>query len=133
MNDGVILANVGHDDVEISMSELKRMAAGHQVIGEHITEYTMADGRRLCVLCGGALLNLSAGFGFPIEVIDYSFAAAVAVWAHALVVPGQPGLNVFPAEVDERVMAWGNGSQKGGAGRPSAAGPPVAALEPVLP
>jgi adenosylhomocysteinase len=118
MKDGVILANVGHDDVEISMSELRLLATRSQDIGEHITEYTMPDGRRLCVLCQGALLNLSTGFGFPIEVIDYSFAAAVAAWAHALVLPGRPGLNAFPAEVDERVMAWGTGDA-GAAGWPA--------------
>jgi adenosylhomocysteinase len=128
MNDGVILANVGHDDVEINMRELKRMAGGSHEIGEHITEYKMADGRRLCVLCRGALLNLSTGFGFPIEVIDYSFAAAVAVWAHALQLPGRLGLNPFPAEVDDRVMGWGAGRDQGRLVRPPAVRQPVEAL-----
>ena len=130
MNDGVILANVGHDDVEINMRELKRMSVSSHDIGDHITEYKMGDGRRLCVLCRGALLNLSTGFGFPIEVIDYSFAAAVAVWAHALLLPGRLGLNAFPPEVDDRVMAWGSGREKSGSDVPFAARPAAAVLEP---
>lgn len=112
MNDGVILGNVGHDDVEISMRELSQKAVAIEEIGDHITEYDMGDGRRVCVLCRGALLNLSTGFGFPIEVIDYSFAAAVAVWAHALQFPGHPGLNAFPPEVDAAVMGWGTGQER---------------------
>jgi S-adenosylhomocysteine hydrolase len=88
----------------INLPELRRMAVESRRIGEHITEYKRSNGTSLRVLCDGALLNLSTGFGFPIEVIDYSFAAAIALWAHALSVPRVAGLNAFPHSVDARVM-----------------------------
>jgi adenosylhomocysteinase len=129
MADGAILANVGHDDVEINMRELRTMAVASHDIGEHITEFKLPAGRRLCVLCRGALLNLSTGFGFPIEVIDYSFAAAVALWAHAIAWPRRPGLNAFPSEVDERVLEWRPERPEVGVPTPPTARPDAPALE----
>ena len=73
MKDGAVLANAGHFDVEISKPDLASLAASRSV-RPNIEEYTLNDGRRLFLLAEGRLVNLAAGDGHPIEVMDMSFA-----------------------------------------------------------
>ena len=74
MKDGCIMGNVGHFDNEINIEDLREMAASSRRVREHITEYTMKDGRRLNVISDGRLMNLAAGQGHPAEIMDMSFA-----------------------------------------------------------
>lgn len=74
MKDGVILCNTGHFNVEVSVSDLERLAKGKREIRPNNAEYTLADGRRLYLLAEGRLVNLGAAEGHPSEVMDMSFA-----------------------------------------------------------
>lgn len=74
MKDGVILCNTGHFNVEVSVSELERLAKSKREIRPNNMEYTLADGRRLYLLAEGRLVNLGAAEGHPSEVMDMSFA-----------------------------------------------------------
>ncbi len=74
MKDGCIMGNVGHFDNEINIEDLREMATSNRRVREHITEYTMKDGRRLNVISDGRLMNLAAGQGHPAEIMDMSFA-----------------------------------------------------------
>ena len=74
MKDGVLLANAGHFDVEISLPDLKAISISSEEVRDNITCYTTLDGRRLYLLAQGRLVNLAAGDGHPAEIMDMSFS-----------------------------------------------------------
>ena len=74
MKDGALLANAGHFDIEVSVSDLERLCISKQEVRKNITGYTMSGGRRLNLLGMGRLVNLAAGDGHPAEIMDMSFA-----------------------------------------------------------
>lgn len=74
MRDGVILANAGHMDVEISKEELMQLAASVERVRENVEVYRLRDGRRILLLAEGRLVNLVCAEGHPSEVMDLSFA-----------------------------------------------------------
>ena len=83
MQDGAILANAGHFDVEVAIHPdpkrpdiptLGGEAVGVRNIRDGLDEYTLEDGRKLFVLGEGRLVNLAAAEGHPASVMDMSFA-----------------------------------------------------------
>lgn len=74
MKDGAILANTGHFNVEINIAELEERAVEKTEIKENVVEYRMSDGRKLYLLSEGRIVNLTAAYGHPPEVMDMSFA-----------------------------------------------------------
>jgi adenosylhomocysteinase len=74
MKDGSILANSGHFNVEISISDLEDISIGKRAIRENVEEYRLESGRRLYFLSEGRLVNLAAAEGHPSEVMDMSFS-----------------------------------------------------------
>ena len=82
MKDGAILANAGHFDVELDLTELEARATSSRRIRHELDEWTMPDGRRILVVAEGRLVNLGAAEGHPAEVMDMSFSnqALAAEW-----------------------------------------------------
>ncbi len=74
MQDGAIVANTGHFNVEIDIPALEELAVKKRTVREFVDEYTMADGRRIYLLAEGRLVNLAAAEGHPAAVMDMSFA-----------------------------------------------------------
>jgi adenosylhomocysteinase len=74
LKDGCLLANSGHFDVEVSRSDLEALAESHRTVRPNVEEYRFADGRRAYLLGEGRLINLAAGQGHPVEIMDLSFA-----------------------------------------------------------
>jgi adenosylhomocysteinase len=74
LKDGCLLANSGHFDVEVSKTDLEGMAVAHRPVRPQVEEYRFADGRRAYLLGEGRLINLAAGQGHPVEIMDLSFA-----------------------------------------------------------
>jgi adenosylhomocysteinase len=60
------------------------------------------------VIGGGVVVNLSAGEGHPVEIMDLTFAVQALSaryllrHAHEL----EPRVHAFPAELDEQVARW---------------------------
>jgi len=107
MNDGVILANAGHFDVEISVRDLKKIAKSKRELVPCVEEYTLPNGNRVYLLSKGRLVNLAqpCGQGHPIEVMDQSFAIQ-ALSAEYLVKKGkdlEPKVYAVPEEIDRWV------------------------------
>ena len=114
MKDGAILSNAGHFNVEIDMEYLENRAADKRTARTNITEYTLSNGNRVYVLAEGRLVNLCAGDGHPVEIMDMSFAIQ-ALSAKYLVenkgkmtdmlidVPREIDLEV----ADRKLSAWG--------------------------
>jgi adenosylhomocysteinase len=83
MKDGAILANAGHFNVEVSVSDLESIAVSKRTVRSNVVEYKLPDGRRLYLLAEGRLVNLVAAEGHPSEVMDMSFAnQALSVLYH---------------------------------------------------
>jgi adenosylhomocysteinase len=97
--DGAVLANAGHFNVEIDVEALAALAATRRQVRQNVEEFTLSDGRRLHLVAEGRLVNLAAGDGHPIEIMDISFAIqALALEAAAAgEVPGSGVVAVPPA------------------------------------
>ncbi len=105
MKDGVLLANAGHYDHEFDLGALREMAASSREVRNNVTEYELPDGRRLHVLARGRLVNIAAGDGHPVEIMDLTFAVQ-ALAAHYLAKNAaemRPGLHAIPPEIDDLV------------------------------
>ncbi|WP_340098410.1 adenosylhomocysteinase [Salinibaculum salinum] len=107
MQDGVLLANAGHFDVEIDLDALSDRAVDTYEARDGVQAYEMADGRRLNVLAEGRLVNLATpiALGHPVEVMDQSFGVQ-AVSVRELVENGddyEPGVHDVPDELDKEV------------------------------
>jgi adenosylhomocysteinase len=74
MKDGVVLANSGHFNVEICISDLEALSKTKRKIRENVEEYTLKNGRKIYLLAEGRLVNLAAAEGHPSEVMDMSFS-----------------------------------------------------------
>ena len=104
MRDGAVLANAGHFDVEISLADLRAIAAGPREALQHLDEYELADGRRLHVVAKGRVVNLAAAAGHPASVMDLSFAVqALAVAGIAADGAVVPGVHAVAPSVDQEV------------------------------
>ncbi len=74
LKDGVYLCNAGHSSVEIDIPALGRAAQSSRETREFIQEFKMRDGRRICLLAEGRIVNLAAAEGHPASVMDIGFA-----------------------------------------------------------
>ena len=107
MDDGVLLANAGHFDVEVDLDALSELAVDEYEARDGVRAYEMADGRRLNVLAEGRLVNLASpiALGHPAEVMDQSFGIQ-AVCVRELVANGDaygPGVHDVPDDLDREV------------------------------
>ncbi len=71
---GCILANAGHFDVEISKRDLEKMAVSKSNVRKSVDMYEFQDNRKIYLLSEGRLVNLAAGQGHPVEIMDLSFS-----------------------------------------------------------
>jgi len=74
MKDGAILANSGHFNVEVNIPALESLSVSKQRVRDFVDQYTLKDGRTICLLGEGRLINLAAAEGHPASVMDMSFA-----------------------------------------------------------
>jgi adenosylhomocysteinase len=103
-NDGVLLANAGHFNVEINLDDLRRLTRTSRRVRDGIDEHTLHDGRRLYLLGEGRLVNLVLGDGHPVEIMDISFALQALTLRHIASGPAlPPGVYAVPDEVDQDV------------------------------
>ncbi len=105
LKDGCLLANAGHFDVEVSRTDLEGLAVSHRPVRRNVEEYRFADGRRAFLLGEGRLINLAAGQGHPVEVMDLSFALQ-ALSAEHLAKNGRslaPRVHPVPRHLDQAV------------------------------
>jgi len=102
--DGLVLANAGHFDVEIDVATLRARAPGRRV-RDGVEEFELPGGKRVYLLAEGRLVNLVAGDGHPVEIMDLSFAlqALCLAWLAREGSGLSPEVYPVPAEVDERV------------------------------
>lgn len=105
IKDRCILANSGHFDNEISKSDLERIAISKRRVREYVDEYRLKDGRRVYLLADGRLVNLVAGQGHPVDIMDMSFAIQALSAAYLALHSAEmsEGVHPVPQSIDEKV------------------------------
>ena len=107
MQDGVLLANAGHFDIEVNLEDLDDLAVDRFEARDGVEGFELPDGRVLNVIAEGRLVNLAApiALGHPVEVMDQSFGVQ-AVAVRELAANGEqyePGVHDLPDELDREV------------------------------
>jgi adenosylhomocysteinase len=75
MQDGAIVCNSGHFDVELDLPSLRKLAKKvNRGVRNNVDEFILPGGRRVFLLADGRLVNLACAEGHPASVMDMSFA-----------------------------------------------------------
>jgi adenosylhomocysteinase len=74
MKDGAIVANSGHFNVELDLEGLQKVTVSRRQVRDFVEEFKLKNGRKVCVLGEGRLINLASAEGHPSCVMDMSFA-----------------------------------------------------------
>ena len=105
MRDGVILANAGAVDEEIDTASLRDAASKIREVRSNVEEFVSRDGRKLYLVGYGMVVNLTAGDGHPVEIMDLTFAVQ-ALCTHYLAKESErlkPAVHLLPKEIDDEV------------------------------
>lgn len=105
IKDGCVLGNSGHFDNEISKKALEAIAAPPVRVREHVERYDLKDGRKVYLIGEGRLMNLAAGQGHPVEIMDMSFSIQALALEHLVknCARMEPKVYPVPVEMDEMV------------------------------
>ncbi|MCI5957663.1 MAG: adenosylhomocysteinase [Clostridiales bacterium] len=105
MKDGAMMCNAGHFDVEVDVAGLRAMAKERFEARKNIEGYVLENGKTVYLLAEGRLVNLAAGDGHPVEIMDMSFALQ-AMCVLRMARDGRelkPGLYSVPRDIDSEV------------------------------
>jgi len=104
-DDGAVVANSGHFNVELDLPAIEAMSIGKRQTREFVDEYTLPDKRKIYVLGEGRLINLVAAEGHPAVVMDMSFANQALCVEYLIKHAGQLAPQVYPvpAEIDQSI------------------------------
>jgi adenosylhomocysteinase len=105
MKDGAIVCNSGHFNDELDLDAIRRIAKGKVEPRTFVEQYELHDGRKVCILADGRLVNLAAGEGHPAAVMDMSFAnqAMAAAYLNKNHKSLEKKVYDVPLEIDEEV------------------------------
>ena len=107
IKDGCVISNSGHFDVEINLTDLKKMSKGKKNMRDFVEAYTLKNGKTIFILSQGRLVNLSAAEGHPASVMDMSFAnqalAAAFLLQNKDKLPNK--VLVLPEVLDQKIAA----------------------------
>jgi adenosylhomocysteinase len=111
--DKCIFCNAGHFDVEVCIPDLEKLAVkkrktryfGLPYDDYLVEEYELKDGRKLYLLAKGRLVNIVAGQGHPVEVMDFSFSLQALSAKYVLENHDklEPKVYKVPEEIDKMV------------------------------
>ena len=107
MKDGAIVCNSGHFNDELDIDGIKRLSKGMHVPRNFVEQYELHDGRKICILADGRLVNLAAAEGHPPSVMDMSFAnqAMAAGFIAQNYKTMEKNVYDVPVEIDEEVAS----------------------------
>jgi adenosylhomocysteinase len=105
LKDGCVLGNSGHFDNEVSKVALESLAGPPVRVREMVDRYDLPGGRKAYLIAEGRLMNLAAGQGHPVEIMDMSFSIQALsleylVKNHAKM---EPRVYNVPDELDQQV------------------------------
>ncbi len=105
MKEGALLSNAGHFDVEVAVAGLRAFAKNSFSARNNIEGFLLPNGKTVYLLAQGRLVNLAAGDGHPVEIMDMSFALQ-ALCARRIVAQGgalSKTLLPVPQDIDKDV------------------------------
>lgn len=106
MKNGVILANVGHFDVEIDVATIYREAKSINEVKPFVEEIVLPNGKRVYLLAKGRVVNLVLAEGHPPDVMDMSFSNQALVSEYLAKHKGlTPGVYPVPEDIDMLVAS----------------------------
>jgi len=105
LKDGCVLGNSGHFDNEVSKVALEALAGPPTRVREMVDRYDLPGGRKAYLIAEGRLMNLAAGQGHPVEIMDMSFAIQALSLEHLVkhYRDMEPRVYTVPAELDQAV------------------------------
>ena len=114
MKNGAIVCNAGHFDCEVDVRWLRENCESSWQARNNIMGYRLSNGRNVYALAEGRLVNLAAGDGHPVEIMDMSFAIQALTAAYMVEHKGELNdmiINV-PEEIDlevarRKLRFWG--------------------------
>ncbi|MCL4342177.1 MAG: adenosylhomocysteinase [Candidatus Thermoplasmatota archaeon] len=98
----VILANSGHFNNEVPQKELEERSIEKRQVRDYVTKYRLSNGNSINLIADGRLVNLAAGQGHPVEIMDMSFAVQALTAEYLLRNNENLGRKVYPVprEID---------------------------------
>lgn len=106
MKDRAVVANSGHFNVELDIPALKKLSKKvNRNVRHCVDEYILRNGKRICLLAKGRLVNLAAAEGHPACVMDMSFATQALQAEYVMNKGGKLAVAVHdvPIEIEQRV------------------------------
>ena len=105
MNDGAILANAGHFNVEIDVDALEKLKKKKTTPRRNVDEYLLKNGKKIYLVGEGRIANLVAAEGHPPEVMSLSFSNQLlsAVYLSQHKGKLEKRVNNVPIEIDRQV------------------------------
>jgi adenosylhomocysteinase len=102
---GCVMANAGHFDNEISKPALKKLSKRKRKVRDFVEEFTFKNGKKVYLLGDGRLINLVAGQGHPVEIMDMSFSIQALSAEYLYKNHGKLENRVYdvPRKIDEKV------------------------------
>jgi adenosylhomocysteinase len=103
--DSCVMANAGHFDNEISKQALKKLSKRKRKVRDFVEEFTFKNGKKVYLLGDGRLINLVAGQGHPVEIMDMSFSIQALSAEYLSKNHGKLENKVYdvPRRIDEKV------------------------------
>lgn len=104
LRDGVFLLNAGHAGDEIDVAALR--AYPHETLLPYVEAFAV-NGRTVYLLAGGAMFNLTAGWGDSLNAFDVTLAVMAAGIGHIVAqgASAPPGVHILPRAVWTAVLA----------------------------
>lgn len=105
MKHNAVISNAGHFNSEIDVAALTEMAVEKKELRKNLDGYTLEDGRTICLIADGGLVNIAAGDGHPAEIMDMSFALQALSAEYVVKNKGKlaAGVHIIPKEIDDLV------------------------------
>jgi adenosylhomocysteinase len=103
MQNGAIVANSGHFNVELDLDNLEKAASKvERGVRNNVDAFYLGN-KKIFVLAEGRLVNLSAAEGHPASVMDMSFAVQALSSEYAYKHDMPLGVHIVPKEIDQWV------------------------------
>jgi adenosylhomocysteinase len=105
--ENAVVAIAGGVPQEVAIDDAVAAGASRETVGQRVERFTLPGGSSVLVLDDGGCINITAGEGNPIEIMDLSFAVQVSAIRYLLTRPGPllPGVYALPADADDAVAA----------------------------
>jgi adenosylhomocysteinase len=103
----VILANSGHFNNEVPQRQLEERSIEKRQVRDYVTKYRLSNGNSINLIADGRLVNLAAGQGHPVEIMDMSFAVQALTAEYLLKNHQNLGRKVYPVprEIDYEIAS----------------------------